>query len=226
MIKRFRRVIVVSLIITTDHNTFNQTSHSFLCSSEAGVLIYFFFFNDTATTDIYTLSLHDALPISPEKAFDGRGDTRASIGNTHLEHGSPTAEVIGDTFVFDMQTCNQLGKIHMFAAAPPNNQGSFDARDFPGAVEVRVSGDCITSAQGTITGTFGPVVATGMEPQPGCQDNGTPCNMPFVINFPQPTAAKCVSIRLTKILKIGGGVWWAIDELQAYPSSTSTTPRG
>ena len=27
--------------------------------------ILFFFFNDTATTEIYTLSLHDALPISP-----------------------------------------------------------------------------------------------------------------------------------------------------------------
>src|SRR5256885_15400336 len=27
-------------------------------------LPYFFFFNDTATTEIYTLSLHDALPIS------------------------------------------------------------------------------------------------------------------------------------------------------------------
>src|SRR2546430_4836353 len=27
-------------------------------------LIFFFFFNDTATTEIYTLSLHDALPIS------------------------------------------------------------------------------------------------------------------------------------------------------------------
>src|SRR2546430_13602293 len=26
-------------------------------------LTYFFFFNDTATTEIYTLSLHDALPI-------------------------------------------------------------------------------------------------------------------------------------------------------------------
>src|SRR2546426_5772638 len=26
---------------------------------------FFFFFNDTATTEIYTLSLHDALPISP-----------------------------------------------------------------------------------------------------------------------------------------------------------------
>src|SRR6266536_308753 len=27
-------------------------------------LVHFFFFNDTATTEIYTLSLHDALPIS------------------------------------------------------------------------------------------------------------------------------------------------------------------
>src|SRR3712207_7734482 len=27
------------------------------------LLLYFFFFNDTATTEIYTLSLHDALPI-------------------------------------------------------------------------------------------------------------------------------------------------------------------
>src|SRR2546429_1454920 len=26
--------------------------------------VFFFFFNDTATTEIYTLSLHDALPIS------------------------------------------------------------------------------------------------------------------------------------------------------------------
>src|SRR5947208_7972449 len=28
------------------------------------MLVCFFFFNDTATTEIYTLSLHDALPIS------------------------------------------------------------------------------------------------------------------------------------------------------------------
>src|SRR5204863_9567598 len=27
-------------------------------------LLFFFFFNDTATTEFYTLSLHDALPIS------------------------------------------------------------------------------------------------------------------------------------------------------------------
>src|SRR5260221_5199802 len=30
------------------------------------VTIVFFFFNDTATTEIYTLSLHDALPISSD----------------------------------------------------------------------------------------------------------------------------------------------------------------
>src|SRR2546429_3870112 len=28
------------------------------------MIAFFFFFNDTATTEIYTLSLHDALPIS------------------------------------------------------------------------------------------------------------------------------------------------------------------
>ena len=27
------------------------------------MVVVFFFFNDTATTEIYTLSLHDALPI-------------------------------------------------------------------------------------------------------------------------------------------------------------------
>src|SRR6266513_6338421 len=32
-------------------------------------LVLFFFFNDTATTEIYTLSLHDALPISALLAF-------------------------------------------------------------------------------------------------------------------------------------------------------------
>src|SRR2546423_8133089 len=46
----------------------------------------FFFFNDTATTEIYTLSLHDALPISharpgrrgrPLQRRSGRGGHRA-----------------------------------------------------------------------------------------------------------------------------------------------------
>ena len=35
-----------------------------LCWETSGrIFDFFFFFNDTATTEIYTLSLHDALPI-------------------------------------------------------------------------------------------------------------------------------------------------------------------
>src|SRR5256885_13242563 len=37
----------------------------------SGVSMCFFFFNDTATTEIYTLSLHDALPISDPVAGIG-----------------------------------------------------------------------------------------------------------------------------------------------------------
>src|SRR5258708_21452757 len=40
----------------------------------------FFFFNDTATTEIYTLSLHDALPISPaSRAARAQGSTRSCL---------------------------------------------------------------------------------------------------------------------------------------------------
>src|SRR3989442_11483242 len=40
-----------------------------------------FFFNDTATTEIYTLSLHDALPISiSEAAIAGSGVGAAIVG--------------------------------------------------------------------------------------------------------------------------------------------------
>src|SRR2546430_14025114 len=38
---------------------------------------FFFFFNDTATTEIYTLSLHDALPISCASG-SGRGASRSA----------------------------------------------------------------------------------------------------------------------------------------------------
>src|SRR2546422_3123168 len=40
---------------------------------------FFFFFNDTATTEIYTLSLHDALPIS-RKPWEQRRQRRAHGG--------------------------------------------------------------------------------------------------------------------------------------------------
>src|SRR3712207_7166993 len=45
-------------------------------------MLVFFFFNDTATPEIYTLSLHDALPIlarQPEGVDQRFGSRRASI---------------------------------------------------------------------------------------------------------------------------------------------------
>src|SRR5256885_10443619 len=37
----------------------------FFVADRTSLFFSFFFFNDTATTEIYTLSLHDALPILP-----------------------------------------------------------------------------------------------------------------------------------------------------------------
>src|SRR3712207_9079399 len=42
------------------------------------VVWLFFFFNDTATTEIYTLSLHDALPIS-DQVEGGAQDRRVGL---------------------------------------------------------------------------------------------------------------------------------------------------
>src|SRR3712207_8229499 len=41
--------------------------------------MWFFFFNDTATTEIYTLSLHDALPISIRRASHFSEGIRAAV---------------------------------------------------------------------------------------------------------------------------------------------------
>src|SRR3712207_9486731 len=67
------------------------------CSVEK--LGFFFFFNDTATTEIYTLSLHDALPISQpttrrtppagvEHFLIEQPDTQPAIGSVPLQAAS------------------------------------------------------------------------------------------------------------------------------------------
>ena len=47
----------------------------------------FFFFNDTATTEIYTLSLHDALPILPD-FIEMREEIITIIRGDELEGGN------------------------------------------------------------------------------------------------------------------------------------------
>src|SRR5258708_19243173 len=53
----------------------------------------FFFFNDTATTEIYTLSLHDALPISDNHGISHRrgGRHNSNVGLKAIAGAWPLA---------------------------------------------------------------------------------------------------------------------------------------
>src|SRR2546430_11985467 len=51
-----------------------------------GEVFFFFFFNDTATTEIYTLSLHDALPIWDRR---GEGEDVSNLAGGTLTPQSP-----------------------------------------------------------------------------------------------------------------------------------------
>src|ERR1017187_7749136 len=97
--KQKKKKLNVALIISLTHSTATGRSQSSrlpprvafgeyaLCSL---VSIFFFFFNDTATTEIYTLSLHDALPICGRHGADSpaRRDESGECGiqrDSHLE---------------------------------------------------------------------------------------------------------------------------------------------
>ena len=60
------------------------SAHVYLC-------VTFFFFNDTATTEIYTLSLHDALPISNNILA---GDRNIMFGNYNNDNDKKAAHII------------------------------------------------------------------------------------------------------------------------------------
>src|SRR3712207_8623195 len=54
------------------------------------------FFNDTATTEIYTLSLHDALPISTSRSSSGR--SKSLPHHAHSDQSSSTSRLqLGQT---------------------------------------------------------------------------------------------------------------------------------
>src|SRR6266516_4967600 len=59
------------------------------------IILLLFFFNDPATTEIYTLSLHDALPISPtpKSARSPRRRSRRSIPPTLQRSEEHTSEL-------------------------------------------------------------------------------------------------------------------------------------
>src|SRR2546422_4345015 len=49
---------------------------------------FFFFFNDTATTEIYTLSLHDALPIWPQSPRGQRSSCSQNVRRVRSAKGN------------------------------------------------------------------------------------------------------------------------------------------
>src|SRR4051795_13783779 len=60
------------------------------------ICLFLFFFNDTATTEIYTLSLHDALPIcsrSVRGAPPGAGPTGSGAGSRSPRSEEHTSEL-------------------------------------------------------------------------------------------------------------------------------------
>src|SRR5256885_13183236 len=60
--------------------------------------VFFFFFNDTATTEIYTLSLHDALPISSPTSAPPTTTCSTPSGSPSSRHSRATCrEVRGVT---------------------------------------------------------------------------------------------------------------------------------
>src|SRR5258707_5860841 len=73
---------------------------------EASVLV--FFFNDTATTEIYTLSLHDALPISVESTAAAVLGVAAGFGIFFLLR----APVAGIPFLGEDRKSTRLNSSH------------------------------------------------------------------------------------------------------------------
>src|SRR3712207_9054041 len=77
------------------------------------IFFVYFFFNDTATTEIYTLSLHDALPISinnrdqnftPAKMQRRLGEIEAAIARYMAEMDGADAEPGGEARVEDRKS--------------------------------------------------------------------------------------------------------------------------
>src|SRR5256885_7195859 len=77
-------------------------------------LLFFFFFNDTATTEIYTLSLHDALPIFVTSDGDAKGNDHAACAQKCMASGVPAGilpEEIGEHTSELQSPCNLVCRL-------------------------------------------------------------------------------------------------------------------
>src|SRR5206468_13009865 len=74
---------IITQILTHSASTYNYS----IQMSSNPLHLFFFFFNDTATPEIYTLSLHDALPILPPRVGRGPARRRRPVRPLHRPDG-------------------------------------------------------------------------------------------------------------------------------------------
>src|SRR6202020_3345139 len=104
------------------------------CSALRGGSLVFIFFNDTATTEIYTLSLHDALPIFAAV----RPDTMAAqvvtglLERTRLDPALIEDVILGCAYSEGPQGSN-LARIVAFLAGLPLEVGGMTVNRFCGS---------------------------------------------------------------------------------------------
>src|SRR3712207_9435036 len=89
---------------------------------------FFFFFNDTATTEIYTLSLHDALPICRDSRADHITPHRSCPFNSpftrsHVRRPEPEDE--RDTF-----SVRGPGGLNPYAARSEEHTSELQSRQY------------------------------------------------------------------------------------------------
>src|SRR5256884_9596694 len=86
--------------------------------------MFFFFFNDTATTEIYTLSLHDALPIF---SLDGARDAGAH-GERRARGVDDRANLpVGDVAALDRD--GRVADLELHGLAPPRSRALAASHD-------------------------------------------------------------------------------------------------
>src|SRR3989442_8909046 len=106
-------------------------------------IFFFFFFNDTATTEIYTLSLHDALPIFERRSirFDDAVAKRLEIALEVRQRGPQLVGRIGDELATHpllflergRHLVERVGQADDLVRTTPRDPGSVvAARDLPG----------------------------------------------------------------------------------------------
>src|SRR6266704_3298457 len=95
---------------------------------------FFFFFNDTATTEIYTLSLHDALPIpspspSKETSWSRLGSPRRRGGLRSEEHTSELQSRFDLVCRLLLEKKNKSFEEFLMNKVKPTNRGNFSGNN-------------------------------------------------------------------------------------------------